>query len=241
MRKKLLSKVMLLLTMLLVGAGNVWAVNYDELFTVQSSAVVNGNSGYSAYTATIDNRGFVITHGGNKVSVGTNSNKRSNCTLSSYSKYAVSPVTTSSTASAFACTTSISDVSKISYTFNGGSNQTATKVYLLYSSDNTTFSQLTLTSGTQGATILSGTEYTFDAKDGYFALLFVATNSSGNWRIDDVNITFYKEAASFEILPISNNTSYGTVSLDGNIIKACRMSQKLSSSMVRGHKTIGRS
>ena len=84
----------------------------------------------------------------------------------------------------------IANVSKISYTFNGGSNQTYTNVYLLYSSNNTTFSQISLTSGTQGATISSGTEFEFAQCSGYFAVLFVATNSSGNWRIDDVQLTF---------------------------------------------------
>ena len=180
----------------MAGSGSVWAVDYEELFSITSGDVVNNNTTYAAYTKTIDERDFVITWGGNKSSVGTNKNNRSSCNLGSYSKYAVSPVTTSSTASAFACATSISDVSKITYTFNGGSNQTNTNVYLLYSSDNTTFSQITLTSGTQGATISSGTAYIFSKCSGYFALLFESTNTSGNWRIDNVEITFYKEQAN---------------------------------------------
>ena len=151
-----------------------------------SSADVVSSSAYKAYS----NSNWIITFGGNNKSVGTNSSNRSNCVLSSYEKYAVSPITTSNIASAFASTTSISNVSKISYTFNGGSNQTNTNVYLLYSSDNKTFSQITLTKGTQGASISSGTEFEFDECDGYFAMLFVATNTSGNWRIDDVNLTF---------------------------------------------------
>ena len=160
-----------------------------KTFTIKSADVVS-NSTYAKYEGTVDSRNWIITFGGNNKSVGTNSSNRSKCTLSSYSKYAVSPVTTSSIASAFASTTSISNVSKISYTFNGGSNQTNTKVYLLYSSDNTTFSQVTLTKGTQGADINSGTEFEFAKCSGYFAVLFVATNNSGNWRIDDVNLTF---------------------------------------------------
>ena len=180
-------------------AGTVKAQSYDLLFTIESDDVVT-NSSYTAYNTTVSERDFVITFGGNNKSVGTNSGGRSNCKLSSYSKYAVSPVTTSSVASAFACKTSISDVSKISYTFNGGSNQTNTKVYLLYSSDNTTFSQVSLTSGTQGATISSGTAYVFSPLTGYFALLFEATNSSGNWRIDDVNVSFYKQS----VVPITS-------------------------------------
>ena len=201
---------MLLLCALIAGSGTVWAEEYETLFSITSGAVVNNTTTYSAYTKTIDNRDFVITFGGNKSSVGTNKNNRSNCTLSSYSKYAVSPVTTSSIASAFACATSISDVSKISYTYNGGSSDTSTNVYLLYSPDNNTFSQISLSSGTQGATISSGTAYTFSAKTGYFALLFESTNSSGNWRIDNVEITFYKTK---EIIPIDlTSFAFGTTS-----------------------------
>lgn len=166
--------------------------SYTEAFTIKSSDVVS-NSGYTAYNTSVDGRDWVITFGGNNKSVGTNSGNRSKCNLSSYSKYAVSPVTTSVVASAFVGKSSISDIGKVSYTIGGGSNQTNTKVYLIYSSDNSTFAQVTLTSGTQGAAISSGTEYTFGKCSGYFGLLFEATNSSGNWRIDDVNVTFYTE------------------------------------------------
>jgi len=200
MKKRHLLKTMLLLFALIVGSSSAWAIDYEELFSISSASVVT-NSGYSAYNTTVDNRDYVITYGGNNKSVGTNSNNRKNCKLTNYSKYAVSPVTTSSIASAFACKTSISNVTKISYTFNGGSNQTSTKVYLLYSSDNTTFAQVPLTAGTQGATISSGTNYEFNAKTGYFALLFVATNTSGAWRIDDVEIKFFKTSESSVAAP----------------------------------------
>ncbi len=204
MKHKLLTKLWLrvgIVVAIITTAlsGTMKAQSYDLLFTIKSADVVT-NSSYTAYNTTVSERDFVITFGGNNKSVGTNSGNRSSCKLSSYSKYAVSPVTTSSVASAFACKTSISDVSKISYTFNGGSNQTNTKVYLLYSSDNTTFSQVSLTSGTQGATISSGTAYVFSPLTGYFALLFEATNSSGNWRIDDVNVSFYKQS----VVPITS-------------------------------------
>ena len=215
MKRTFLLKTMLLLCALVAGSSSVWA-DYEELFKISSSSVVT-NSTYQAYNTTVSEKQYVITFGGNNKSVGTNSNNRSNCNLSNnnYSKYAVSPVTTSSVASAFACKTSISDVTKISYTFNGGSNQTDTNVYLLYSSDNSTFSQVSLTSGTQGASISSGTNYEFSAKTGYFALLFVATNSSGNWRIDDVEVTFYKTATGTSVSqptfsPVAGAVNAGT-------------------------------
>lgn len=162
------------------GAGGITT----KTLTIASGDVVSQN--YGKYETT----DWIITFGGNNKSVGTNSGNRSKCVLSNYSKYAVSPVTTSSIASAFASKTSISNVSKISYTFSGGSNQTSTNVYLLYSSNNTTFSKITLTKGTQGAAISSGTEFEFAKCTGYFVVLFEATNTSGAWRIDDVNLTF---------------------------------------------------
>ena len=213
--------LMTIIAILTLGVGSVWATDdYEELFTIKSSTVVT-NSSYAAYTKTIEGVGedndttWVITYGGNNKSVGTNNNKRSNCNLSSYTKYAVNPVTTSSTASAFAVTTSISNVSKISYTINGGSNQTSTNVYVLYSSGNETFSQLTLSSGTQGSAISSGTAYEFSACSGYFALLFVATNTSGDWRIDDVDITFYKKNKA-SVTYNANGATSGDVPTDSN-------------------------
>lgn len=168
-------------------------ITAENSFTVRSADVVSTQN-YQAYTETISNTDWIITFGGNNVSIGTNdkntTNNRAKCNLSSYPKYAVSPVTTSDVASVFANTTPISDVTKIQYTFNGGSNQTNTKVYLLYSEDNETFSQIDLTAGEQGAAISSGTTFEFAECSGYFAVLFVATNTSGDWRIDNVELTF---------------------------------------------------
>lgn len=165
-----------------------------KTFTIKSDDIVS-NSGYQAYTTTVDGRSWVITCGGNNKSVGVNSSNRSKCNLvnTNYKKYAVSPITTSSTASAFASTTQLRNVSKISYAkLSGGSNHASTKIYILYSPDGTTFSQISLTSGTQGATIntSSGGTFEFAECSGYFAVVFAATNTSGNWRLDDVNLTF---------------------------------------------------
>ena len=208
MNKKL-QKLWLLAIMLMVGVTGARAVDYTELFTVNSADVVS-NSSYAAYSKTVDARGWVITFGGNNKSVGTNSGNRSKCKLTSYSKYAVSPVTTSDIAAAFASTSSISNVSKISYTVSGGSNQGNTNVYLIYSADGTTFSQVPLTSGTQGAALSSGTAFEFNECSGYFALLLECTNSSGNWRIDDLNITFYEAAGSTPTKTLESISVSGT-------------------------------
>ena len=206
----------IILTLLLtLGVTSAWGQEYETLFTIKSDDVVT-NSEYINYNTTVSNRDWVITFGGNNRSVGTNSSNRNNCKLSSYSQYAVSPVTTSSIASAFVCKTSVSDVSKISYTINGGSNQNSTNVYLIYSSDNSTFSQIELTSGQQGATIETSYEYTFEKRTGYFGLLFQSTNNSGAWRIDNVDITFYKSAApsTFTVTYDANDATEGIVPED---------------------------
>ena len=198
---------------LAIGAIQVHATEYAEMFTIKSGTVVT-NSSYAAYTTTLPGVGgdsdttWVITRGGNNKSVGTNSKNRSSCTLENYSLYAVDTVTTSHIASAFANTTPISNVSKIKYSFNGGSNQSYTNVFLLYSSGGSTFSKMSLTSGSQGAAISSGTAFEFSKCSGYFALLFVATNSSGDWRIDDVDITFYKELAMRSVVWKVENSPY---------------------------------
>lgn len=217
MKKLFLTKTRWLVTIMMLtilSVGNAWA-EYAEICTITSGDVVT-NSGYglSPWTHTdAGSRSWVITYGGNNASVGTNSTNRSNCNLtvssSAYAKYAVSPVTTSDVASAFANTTSLSNVSKISYSHSGGSNDGSTAVYLLYSSDNTTFSQIALTSGTQGATI-SNTYFEFAKCSGYFALLFKATNGSGNWRIDNVSITFYRERVMRTVEWRVENVEYTT-------------------------------
>ena len=167
-------------------AKGVYAANT----TVASADIVSGTS-YKEHKTT----DWIITFGGNNASIGTNSGNRSKCNLGSQTKYAVSPVTTSSVASAFVSLQSLSNINGISYTFNGGSSQTSTKVYAIYSSNNSSFSALTLTASSQGHTISSGTKFEFDTCTGYFGLLFEATNDSGNWRIDNVNLTFYEDSA----------------------------------------------
>ena len=217
--KKILTKIIgasLAITMMIgVGVGvnaNKIATEANADNTTITSAEVVSNSSYAKYETT----NWIITFGGNNKSIGTNSSNRSKCNLSSCSKYAVSPVTTSSVASAFVSKVSLENIDGISYTFGGGSNQTSTNVYAIYSSNNTTFSQLTLTSGTQGHQISSPTKVEFATATGYFGLLFVATNSSGNWRIDDVNLTFYEHTENSGYT-VTFNANNGTVPTAQNV------------------------
>ena len=140
---------------------------------------------------------WVVTAGGNSSSLGSNSKNFSSVTVlgSTYAKYGTPASISSSTkgVSVFALTTSMSNVGKISYSGSQGKGSTQ-KVYVLYSSDNTTFSQLTLTSGTQGSAFSSGTNFQFATCSGYFALLFKTTATSGDWRIDSFKADFYEGA-----------------------------------------------
>lgn len=190
-----------------VTAGNKASEVKAANVTITSDDVVN-NSGYAKY----ENDDWIITFGGNNKSVGTNSGNRSKCNLSSYAKYAVSPVTQSDVASAFVSKKSLSNRNKITYTISGGSNQGNTNVYAIYSKDGVTFSQLTLTKGTQGHTISSGTSLEFATCSGYFGLLFKATNSSGNWRIDSVSIDLAEGSAASDVSLVSISTLSADVS-----------------------------
>lgn len=155
-------------------------------FVVKSDDVVS-NSAYESYSETIDNRGWKITFGGNNKSVGTNKKNRESCKISE--KYDVSPVTKNDVASAFASTTKLDRVLGVKCEIGGGSNQDKTEIYLIYSEDGNTFSQITLTKGEQGK-YNEASEFEFAELSGYFAILFRSTTTSGNWRLDDVNLTF---------------------------------------------------
>ena len=122
----------------------------------------------------------------------------------------MSPVTTSNTASAFACTSSISNVSKISFKVGGGEYST-TQVYLIYSSDDKTYSQVSLTGTTeQGCSITtSAQEFEFSPLSGYFALVFKSSITNAAWRNQNVEIKFYK--TTYNITYNANEATGGSV------------------------------
>lgn len=189
------------LCLLLFGVTTSWAEegDYKELFTVTSDDVVT-NSTYTAYSTTVKDCGdWIVTFGGNNLSVGTNKNNHTKCTLANYTKYAVSPVKATDYASAFVSTSELDNVGKITFSISGGSYQTNTDVYVIYSSDGETFTQLRTKSDLvcKVCPIADKTLYEFEfAKlSGYFGLLFkeATPNTSQNWRIDNVSITLYEE------------------------------------------------
>lgn len=186
-----------LMALMTIGITSVFGVEYVEKLSVTSNDIMNSagqGSGYRAYSCTIDEVGWLITHGGSGSTgspIGTNSGNRSNCNLSSYPQYAVAPVKTGDLASVFVNTTPINNVSKISYTCTYDEESATTNVYLIYSSDGTNFIQMPLSTDNQGANIYSGMEYTFAECSGYFGLLFLGKTNSGDWRVQNVSITFY--------------------------------------------------
>lgn len=175
-----------------IGAGEI--VSSTD-YTSYENTVSKDYSGSGA-----EDRDWLVTFGGNSSSVGTNSGHYSSCNLSSYPQYAVSPITTSDVATAFASTSKLNKIKNISFTHTGGKNNTKTIVYALYSSDGTSFSLLNLATGSfsQGGTMsAASTDYTFvfnQAYTGYFALVFKSTlGSSGDWRIDGLSVTYNKK------------------------------------------------
>lgn len=161
-----------------------------KTFVIKSDDIVS-DSKYDSYTYDdkTNGRTWLISFGGNNKSVGTNSSNRKKCVLSNYTKYAISPVTKNDVASAFASTTKLDRVLGVKCEIGGGSNQNKTEIYLIYSEDGNTFSQITLTKGEQGK-YNEASEFEFAELSGYFAILFRSTTTSGNWRLDDVNLTF---------------------------------------------------
>ena len=94
-------------------------------------------SSYGKY----ENSDFIVTCGGGNSSVGINNNSSnwSKFNLSSYSKYAVSPITTSDYATAVVMKKSTADVVNMTFAYTAGTNANKGHIYAIYSSDNTTF------------------------------------------------------------------------------------------------------
>ena len=141
MRKKLLSKVMLLLAMLLVGAGNVWADDYEELYSADFTSI-SPAFGYSknkeftlsekSWTASVAQLNAGVFYLGCNSSNSDKGTLNNNTTFSDVADALAnvdSKYTKSSTqAYALLFDNAYSNVSKVSFAWNGGNN--AFQVYL---------------------------------------------------------------------------------------------------------------
>ena len=168
----------------------------DEVALVGETESIVIASGYNTYS---DNN-WVLTFGGNSQSGGTNSNNRSRCKLTGdNAKYADGTnVTTSNTAFALATKSSYENISRVTVEYTGGSNYSRATLYLNYSVDGSSYTPVTLTSGTQGMSVGSiNTLYEMDFEPlvdaSYLAIIFKDTGSSGNFRLDYITVTLYSE------------------------------------------------
>lgn len=177
----------------------------NEVAVFKSADLVPANAGYKKY----ENSNWCITYGGGVHSVGTNSGSIGNCNLSGFDKLCIDPITSSMTAAGVFNKKEISSsVNKISFSFSGGKNTTG-KIYLLHSTDNVVFSQIALADPSkQGASITTGMEFSFGALNGYFAVVLTTGATSGNWRFDNVEISFsYESAAELNNISITKSAS----------------------------------
>lgn len=152
-----------------------------------------------------ENDDFIVTlgGGGNTVGVNTNATNWTKLNLSNYSKYAVSPVTTTDYATAVVMKKSVADVTSVSFAYTTGTNCNKGSIYLIYSSDNTTYSLLTITSGTAQGSQLPGNSATstfhFNACSGYFGIILKITgslNSGSNWKYTNCTLSLTYETAT---------------------------------------------
>jgi len=192
-RKTLLSKVMLLLCILTAGVSSAWGVEYSTITTFRSDDVVS-NSTYKAYS----NNYWSVTFGGNNKSLGSNSGNSSSCKITQ--NYGTS-ASTSNIATAVISKTTISNVSRITFSYSGGSGNSG-KIYLGYSTNGSTWNAISLTSGTQGSSATTSMTFDFEQiPSAYYAIILDKGNSTtGNFRWDNVVVTFSKPT----VVPISS-------------------------------------
>ncbi|MBR1755416.1 MAG: Ig-like domain-containing protein [Bacteroidaceae bacterium] len=216
-----LRAVMLVALMCAAFAGQAWADDEYEAVATFSSASVVTASGYASTYATSD---WTLTFGGNNASMGTNKNSAGSCRISQ--NYGTS-ASTSNIATAAVSKNKLDNVSQITFTHTAG-NGNSGKIYFAYSTDNSTWNAITLTSGTQGANTPAAnatmTVSFAEISSAYYAVILDKGNATAaNFRFDNVTINFNKKKAvtpAYTITPSSNDEDMGTVSLTGTTITA---------------------
>ena len=193
-QKTLLNFCLLLLCLFVGGANFAWAADeYETVATFESSNVVS-NSGYQAYS----NDDWSITCGGNNISMGSNkNNSTSKCKIAT--NYGTD-ASTSNIATAAVSKNKIDGISQITFTHTAGSGNSG-KIYFAYSTDNSTWNAITLTSGTQGASIPAANStmtvaFATIASAYYAVILDKGDATQANFRFDNVTIKFNKEKVS---------------------------------------------
>ena len=181
------------------NASEVAAVGVETIVASFDSDAVVTDGSYTTYS----NSEWILTLGGNNISVGTNSKNRSKLGLSGdYAKYVPEDnPSLASQSTAVIYKNSLADITRVEVTWSSdGSNNTRGDLYLVYSETNAVFEQI----GNLG--ISSGTSYTFSLGEtfsGYFAVIWRDSGSTGNYRFDNVKIDFVSLDASAEAIPVS--------------------------------------
>jgi len=197
-------------------AQEVGAAVGDTLQSATTAAIV-GSSGttYQAYeTATSGSTsGWILTYGGGGGSAGTNKNAFSGCNLASYSKYADgTTIKSTDTAFAFANKLAFAKAGKLTFAYTGGSAVANGTMYLLSSSDNATFSFVSITAGkgSQGMALGDPGTYTMEWQASntalYYAIVVKSSSTSGAWKYSGVTANFI-EAATDPAITISGADS----------------------------------
>lgn len=180
----------LLIPLLTLFNVSVWGTDYDDVATFDSDDVVT-NSSYDTY----QNDNWYLSKGGNNVSGGFNSSNK----VTIGNAYGTS-ANTSHHGFYILSKNKLSKICKITFEYTGGSNTSGAKLYLGYSTDGSSWSAVTLTTGSQGMSVGStSTEYTMifsEISSAYYALIVSAngTLSSKNaFRFDNITAVFYQE------------------------------------------------
>ena len=174
-----------------VNASVTGKQNYIEQLQISSGNVISGTT-YKAHSATVSGTDWVVTFGGNNSSVGTNSGNKGSCRVDDKYVAGTGIDNENVIAAAFVSGQALGfKVGKVNY--KAPSLTGTPVVYLIYSADGTTFSQVPLKAGTQGnnvSTSESGVDFTLATPtDGYFGLLLY-TNTTSDFKAT-LTMTFY--------------------------------------------------
>lgn len=220
------------------------AAQGDAVYTMnlnaQGSAFGTSNT-YAEKTGTMSGVSWKMSLGScqsaSAVWIGSNSSQKAKLVLpdSSASSYnygyvraAISGATATSTYySALVAQSAFSNVGKVTITpTTSGNAAAAIKFYLVSSSGTTTnYSQVTLTSGTQGSNLVSGSSTTYEfatIASAYYALVFYGTN---DYTVRVPTITFYEGAsASVPVTSVSVSPDTATIYSGGTNNKTVQLS-----------------
>lgn len=180
-------------------ASEVAAVGVETIVASFDSDAVVTDGDYKTYS----NNEWILTLGGNNISVGTNSKNRSKLGLSGdYAKYVPEDnPSLASQSTAVIYKNSLADITRVEVTWSSnGSNNTRGDLFLVYSEANDVFEQI------GQLDISKATSYSFDLNQtysGYFAVIWQDSGSSGAYRFDNVVIDFVSVDASAEVVPVS--------------------------------------